>query len=94
MYKHTSSEDCTQYGLYNLKQYDHNQILNDLIHITLLHTINICAELNYACKPQYIININIYKYIYIYNIYKYIKQERIKSQLVNLFQKCSEYYNT
>ena len=38
-----SSVDCTQYG-YNLKQYDHNQILNDLIHITLLHTINICAE--------------------------------------------------
>ena len=36
--------DCTQYGLYNLKQYDHNQILNDLIHITLLHTVNICAE--------------------------------------------------
>ena len=35
---------CTQYGLYNLKQYDHSQILNDLIHITLLHTINICAE--------------------------------------------------
>ena len=31
-------------GLYNLKQYDHNQILNELVHITLLHTINICAE--------------------------------------------------
>ena len=44
VYKNTSSVDCTQYGLYNLKQYDHNQILNDLVHITLLHTINICAE--------------------------------------------------
>ena len=31
-------------GCIILKQYDHNQILNDLIHITLLHTINICAE--------------------------------------------------
>ena len=38
---------------------------------------------NYACKSQYIRNINIY-------IYKYIKQKRIKSQLVNLFRKCSE----
>ena len=44
VYKHTSSVDCTQYGLYNLKQYEHNQILNELVHITLLHTINICAE--------------------------------------------------
>ena len=44
VYENTSSVDCTQYGLYNLEQYDHNQILNDLFHITLLHTINICAE--------------------------------------------------
>ena len=29
---------------YNLKRYDHIQILNELVHITLLHTINICAE--------------------------------------------------
>ena len=28
------------------------------------------------------------------HIYKYIKQERIKSQLVNLFENCSEYYDT
>ena len=40
VYQNTSSVDCTQYGLYNLKQYDHNQILNDLLHISLLHTIN------------------------------------------------------
>ena len=40
---------------------------------------------NYVCKLQYIRNIN---------IYKYIKQERIKCQLVNLFQKCSEYDDT
>ena len=44
VYTHTSSVDCTQYGLYNLKQYDHYTILNDLIYITLLYTINICAE--------------------------------------------------
>ena len=43
---------------------------------------------NYTYKSQYIRNINIY-------IYKYIKQnKKIKSKLVNLFQKCSEYYNT
>ena len=30
-YKHMSSVDCSQYGLYNLKQYDHNQILNELV---------------------------------------------------------------
>ena len=40
VYKNTSSVGCTQYALYNLKQYDHNEILNDWIHITLLHTIN------------------------------------------------------
>ena len=39
-----SSVDYTQHGQYNLKQYDHYKILNELIHITLLHTINICAE--------------------------------------------------
>ena len=39
-----SSVGCTQYGLYTLKQYDHSQISNELVHITLLHTINICAE--------------------------------------------------
>ena len=44
VYKHTSSVNCTLHGLYNLKQYDHNQILNELVHITLLHTLNICAE--------------------------------------------------
>ena len=44
VYKHRSSVNCTQYGLYNLKRYDHNQILNEFGHITLLHTINICAE--------------------------------------------------
>ena len=44
VYQNTSSVDSTQYGLYDLKQYDHNQILNDLIHITILHTINICSE--------------------------------------------------
>ena len=45
-YKHTSSVDYTQNGLYNLKQYDHYKIkiLNDLVHITLLYTLNICAE--------------------------------------------------
>ena len=31
VYKHTSSVDCTQHGLYNLKQYDHNRILNELV---------------------------------------------------------------
>ena len=31
LYPNTSSVDCTQYGLYTSKQYDHNQILNDLI---------------------------------------------------------------
>ena len=45
VYKNTSSVDCTQNGLYNLKQYDHYKILNELVHITLFHTINICAEL-------------------------------------------------
>ena len=30
--------------LYNLKQYDQYKILNELVHITLLNTINICAE--------------------------------------------------
>ena len=41
-----SSVDCTQNGLYHLKQYDNYtiKILNDLVHITLLYTINICAE--------------------------------------------------
>ena len=76
--------DCTQYGLYNLKQYDHNQILNGWVHITLLHTINICAEWKLCMK------ITIHKKHK--HIYKYIKQERIKSQLVNLFQKV--YYDT
>ena len=38
---------------------------------------------NYACKSQYIRNINIY-------IYKYIQQKKVKSQLVNLFRKCSD----
>ena len=36
--------DCTQNGCMTLKQYDHYQILNELVHITLLHNINICAE--------------------------------------------------
>ena len=53
---------CTQIGLYNLNQYDRYKIniLNDLVHITLLYTLNICAELNYACKSQYMRYINIY----------------------------------
>ena len=37
-----------QNGLYNLKQYDHHKskarILNDLVHIPLLYTINNSAE--------------------------------------------------
>ena len=72
--------------MYNLKQYDHNQILNELVHITLLHTINICAEWKLCMQ------ITIHKKHK--HIYKYIKQERIKSQRVNLFQKCSEYYDS
>ena len=36
--------DSTHNALYNQKQYDPYQILNDLVHITLLHTINICTE--------------------------------------------------
>ena len=28
VYKHTSSMDCTENGLYNLKQYDHYKIKN------------------------------------------------------------------
>ena len=41
-----SSVDCVQNRMSNLKQYDHYKIkiLNDLVHITLLYTINICAE--------------------------------------------------
>ena len=41
-----SSVDCTQNGLYNLKQYDHYKIKisNDLVHITLLY--NICGKSN------------------------------------------------
>ena len=60
LYKHTSSVDCTQYGLYTFKQYDNNQILNKLVHITLLHTIIYVLNENYACTSQYIRNINIY----------------------------------
>ena len=39
--------ECTQNGLYNLKEYDSYKIkiLNDLVHITLLHAINICDGL-------------------------------------------------
>ena len=46
VYKHTSLVDCTQNGLYNLKQYDYYKIknMNDLVHITLLYIINIFAE--------------------------------------------------
>ena len=33
------SVDCTQYGLYNLKQYDHNQILNELVIYVLNETM-------------------------------------------------------
>ena len=36
--------DCIQNGQYNLKQCDHYKILNELVHITLLYSINICAE--------------------------------------------------
>ena len=40
VYKHTSSVDCTQNVMYNLKQYDHCkiQILNDFVHITTFLT--------------------------------------------------------
>ena len=48
VYKHTSSVGNTQNGLDNLRHYDHYtiNILNELVHITLLHTIHIVYVLN------------------------------------------------
>ena len=50
------------------------------------------AYYKYMCWTKICMQITIHKKHK--HIYKYIKQERIKSQLVNLFEKCSEYYNT
>ena len=79
------SLDYTQNKLYNLKQYDHYKvkILNDLLHITRLYTINnvlnkkLCMQITIHKKHKH--------------TFKYKEQ---KSQGENFFQKCSEYYNT
>ena len=74
--------DCTQNGLYNLKQYDHYTIKYWITwtYHTIVYYIYVLNE-NYACKSQYI-----KKNTYVY------KQKN--DQRVNLLQKCCEYYDT
>ena len=74
-----------EFRLYNCKQYDHYKIkiLNDLVHITLLYTINIYAEGKLCMHSQYIRNINII-------IYKYIKQNKNIKVNRYIYPKCSK----
>ena len=46
------------------------RILNVVVHITLLHTINIILYEHYACKPQYITNIRLLEIVDYYNYNK------------------------